>query len=49
MIDFCIKNCVDNHYIVDLTCGVGPFSVPLIKNNKKVIANDLNPDAVKYL
>merc|ERR1711904_642213 len=29
--------------IFDMTCGVGPFTVPAVKKGCKVYANDLNP------
>merc|ERR1712113_668534 len=37
--------------IADATCGVGPFSIPLVKHGDRVIchANDLNPTAVQWL
>lgn len=37
--------------IADATCGVGPFSIPLIKHGVGILshANDLNPCSVKWL
>ncbi len=37
--------------VADLFCGVGPYSILIAKHSpcKKVIMNDINPDAVKYL
>lgn len=37
--------------IADATCGVGPFSVPIIKHGTKIVshANDLNPQSVRWL
>ncbi len=35
--------------IADMFCGIGPFSVPLLKNGHEVWANDLNPDSIRYL
>lgn len=37
----------DVHF--DIFCGVGPFSIPAAKRKCKVYANDLNPDAFKWL
>ncbi|MDD4353824.1 MAG: class I SAM-dependent methyltransferase family protein [Candidatus Nanoarchaeia archaeon] len=40
-----------NDFVADLFCGVGPYSILIVKFSKakKVLANDLNPDAYKYL
>lgn len=40
-----------NDFVADLFCGVGPYAVLIAKFSKakKVLANDLNPDAYKYL
>ena len=36
--------------IFDITSGVGPFTIPCIKNKKCIVhANDLNPDSYYYL
>lgn len=35
--------------IVDMFCGVGPFSIPASKRGCVVHANDLNPDSFKWL
>lgn len=37
--------------IADATCGVGPFSIPIIKCGSSIVshANDLNPASVKWL
>ena len=34
--------------ILDMTCGVGPFTVPAALRGCKVIANDLNPKCAEY-
>ncbi|KAL7068579.1 Met-10 domain-containing protein [Cryptosporidium serpentis] len=37
-------------FVVDLTCGVGAFTLPLLKiSNCLVYSNDLNPSAIKLL
>ncbi len=38
-------------FVADLFCGVGPYAILIAKFSKakKVLANDLNPDAYKYL
>ncbi|MDD5499736.1 MAG: methyltransferase [Candidatus Nanoarchaeia archaeon] len=40
-----------NDFVADLFCGVGPYAILIAKFSKarKVLANDLNPDAYKYL
>jgi tRNA (guanine37-N1)-methyltransferase len=40
-----------NDFVADLFCGVGPYSALIAKFSKakKVLANDLNPDAYNYL
>ena len=35
--------------VVDMFSGVGPFTIQIAKRAKKVIAIDMNPDAIKYL
>ena len=35
--------------VCDMFCGVGPFAVPAAKHGLEVLANDLNPESVKYL
>jgi len=35
--------------VVDLCCGIGPFVIPIAKRGFDIIANDLNPDSVKWL
>ena len=38
-------------FVADLFCGVGPYAILIAKFSgaKKVLANDLNPDAYEYL
>jgi tRNA (guanine37-N1)-methyltransferase len=38
-------------FVADLFCGVGPYAILIAKFSqaKKVLANDLNPDAYAYL
>jgi tRNA (guanine37-N1)-methyltransferase len=38
-------------FVADLFCGVGPYAILIAKFSKakKVLANDLNPDAHEYL
>ena len=38
-----------NSICVDLCCGIGPFVIPVARRGIPVLANDLNPDAVKWL
>jgi len=40
-----------NDFVADLFCGVGPYAILIAKFSaaKKVLANDLNPDAYAYL
>ncbi|KAL0222619.1 hypothetical protein RCL1_002473 [Eukaryota sp. TZLM3-RCL] len=38
-----------NSVVADVFCGVGPFAIPLAKNNCTVHANDLNPDSISAL
>ncbi|KAH7648194.1 Trm5 RNA methyltransferase [Cryptosporidium bovis] len=36
--------------VFDLTCGVGAFTIPLVKLNECLVySNDLNPDSIKLL
>lgn len=46
-----LKQVKKGDYVADLFCGVGPYSILIAKFSKakKVLANDLNPDAYKYL
>lgn len=40
----------ENQVIADMTCGIGPFAIPAVKNRKcKVFANDLNPESIHWL
>ncbi len=41
----------DGETIIDMFCGVGPFSIMIAKykNPKKIYAIDINPSAIKYL
>ena len=34
---------------VDLCCGIGPFVIPIAKRGIAVLANDLNPNSIKFL
>ena len=34
---------------VDMMCGIGPFAVRAARKGNVVLANDLNPDSVKWL
>ncbi|CAG5106133.1 Oidioi.mRNA.OKI2018_I69.chr1.g2698.t1.cds [Oikopleura dioica] len=34
---------------VDLCCGIGPFAIPIAKRGIRTIANDLNPNSIKWL
>jgi len=38
-----------NEVVLDLFSGVGPYAIPAAKIAKKVIAIDINPNAIKYL
>lgn len=35
--------------LYDVFCGVGPFSIPASKKGCRVLANDLNPESIKWL
>ncbi|CBY07193.1 unnamed protein product [Oikopleura dioica] len=39
----------ENSVCVDLCCGIGPFAIPIAKRGIRTIANDLNPDSIKWL
>ncbi|MHC1566680.1 MAG: class I SAM-dependent methyltransferase [Candidatus Syntropharchaeia archaeon] len=38
-----------NETVIDMFAGVGPFTIPIAKKAKRVIAIDINSDAVEYL
>ena len=35
--------------VLDMFCGVGPFSIPIAKKAEEVFAVDINPDAIELL
>lgn len=39
----------ENDVVLDMFAGVGPYSIPIAKKCKKVIAMDKNPDAIHFL
>ncbi len=40
----------ENEYIIDMFCGIGPFSILIAKKTKcNIIAMDKNPDAIELL
>ncbi len=39
----------ENDVVFDMFAGVGPYSIPIAKKCKKVIAMDKNPDAINFL
>lgn len=39
----------ENDVVVDMFAGVGPYSIPIAKKCKRVIAMDKNPDAIHFL
>jgi tRNA (guanine37-N1)-methyltransferase len=41
-----VKSC---ERVLDMFCGVGPFSIPIAKRAKEVFAVDINPDAIELL
>ncbi|KAL0233318.1 hypothetical protein GEMRC1_012063 [Eukaryota sp. GEM-RC1] len=49
MIDSIVSTSTSSTRVADVFCGIGPFSVPLAKNDVFVYANDLNPKSVEYL
>lgn len=36
-------------FVIDLCCGIGPFVMPIAKRGIDLLANDLNPDSIKWL
>ncbi|KAI3637795.1 hypothetical protein MIR68_004444 [Amoeboaphelidium protococcarum] len=44
-----IHSCDKSSTVLDVFCGVGPFSIPLTKLRHRVYANDLNPDSIRWL
>ena len=36
-------------FVIDLCCGIGPFVIPIAKRGIDILANDLNPDSIKWL
>jgi tRNA (guanine37-N1)-methyltransferase len=39
----------EDEVVFDLFAGVGPYAIPAAKKAKKVVAIDINPNAIKYL
>lgn len=35
--------------LYDVFCGIGPFAIPAARNGCEVLANDLNPECIKWL
>lgn len=44
-----LKKLKHNDVLFDVFCGVGPFAIPAAKDKFRTYANDLNPDAYKWL
>lgn len=45
-----VKTVQDGDVVYDVFAGVGPFAIPVAKKYKcKVLANDLNPESVKWM
>lgn len=44
-----VKSLQKGDSVYDLFAGVGPFSIPAAKKKCDVLANDLNPEAVRWL
>jgi tRNA (guanine37-N1)-methyltransferase len=46
-----LERCQHRPVVADCTCGIGPFSVPIVKHAHGIVshANDLNPASIQWL
>ncbi len=44
-----IKKVKNNERVLDMFCGVGPFAIPIAKKASKVVAIDINKNAIQLL